>query len=175
MNYHLDLGVRLNAIRELEQSILEEPIRFYRLKKINELMSARENFRLQFYNHTSLKEPELKYLLSHESISFIKFQEQLISKFSHSNTEFASILQNILDTCEQSHFLDDKQIVEQSKQSLINITKKVQKSSNIMKKYRLRDVKKCQNILEQYIEDNFENKPKSIAPCPSINKAEMNN
>jgi len=164
---NIDIAVRIYTIRELEKSILEEPIRLLRMKKINELMNARENLRLQFYTPL-ITDKEIRFMLAKESFEFIQFQENLITKFGSSNAEFCTCLQNILDTCKQCEFMDNKLTIKQANKTLTNISERLKKSSNIMKYYRLRNVKKCKNILDQYTKENIENKSRSIGCCTDL-------
>ena len=74
-----------------------------------------------------------------------------------SNTEFTSNLQSILDTCEQCEFLNSKAIISTAKETLgfLSLTT-ARESKNIMKNYRLRQLKKCKTILNQYSEEIIE-------------------
>lgn len=150
-----DLKVRISVIRDMEKNILQEPIRRNRLKKLNELFCARDNLRLQFYN-TTLKELDLKTLLEQEALLFIKFQEKLITHFGCSNTEFGVNVRSIMETCKQCEEMGLNTIRAQAKLTLSNVSNKLNESSNIMKTYRLRYLKRCQTILEQNSEKILE-------------------
>ena len=168
-----DLQNRISVIEDLESQILKEPVRFLRLKKINELMSARDNLRLQFYTE-HIQDYELLNLLKDEAQSYILFLATLTTRFGKSNTEFTSNLQSIIDTCEQCKFLNSKGIISTAKETLgfLSLTT-ARESKNIMKNYRLRQLKKCKTILNQYSEEIIENKARSVDCCTGLDKEEM--
>lgn len=150
-----DLKVRISIIRDMEKNILQEPVRRNRLKKLNELFCARNNLRLQFYN-TTLKELDIKTMLEQEAILFIKFQEKLITHFGCPNSEFGVNVRSIMETCKHCEEMGLNTIRAQAKLTLSNISNKLNESSNIMKTYRLRYLKRCQTILEQNTEEILE-------------------
>ena len=150
-----DLKVRISIIRDMEKNILQEPIRRNRLKKLNELFCARNNLRLQFYN-TTLKKLDIKTMIEQEAILFIKFQEKLITHFGCCNSEFGVNVQSIMETCNQCEEIGLNTIRAQAKLTLSSISNKLNESSNIMKTYRLRYLKRCQTILEQNSEEILE-------------------
>ena len=150
-----DLKVRISIIRDMEKNILQEPIRRNILKKLNELFCARNNLRLQFYN-TTLKELDIKTMIEQEAILFIKFQEKLITHFGCCNSEFGVNVRSIMETCNQCEEMGLNTIRAQAKLTLSNISNKLDESSNIMKTYRLRYLKRCQTILEQNSEEILE-------------------
>lgn len=140
----------------MEKDILQETNRRIRIKKLNELFSARDNLRLQFYS-SGIKELDIKTILEQEALLFIKFQEKLITHFGCSNTEFGVNVRAIIDTCKQCEEIGLNTPCSQAKVSLSNISNKLDESSNIMKTYRLRYLKKCQILLEQNLEEVLEN------------------
>ena len=168
-----DLQNRISVIEDLESQILKEPVRFLRLKKINELMSARDNLRLQFYTE-HIQDYELLNLLKDEAQSYILFLATLTTRFGKSNAEFTSNLQSIIDTCEQCKFLNSKGIISTAKETLglLSLTT-ARESKNIMKNYRLRQLKKCKTILNQYSEEIIENKARSVDCCTGLDKEEL--
>ena len=167
-----DLKNRISVIKDLEVQILKEPVRFYRLKKLNTLMSARHNLRLQFYND-HIQDPELLALLESEAKDFIVFQKTLTISFGKSNTEFATTLQSIVDTCKQCEFLNSKNIHSTAQDSVDSIESQLLASNNVMKNYRLRQIQKCKTILSQYSVENIENKTRSIDCCIGLDKEEL--
>lgn len=168
-----DLQNRISAIEDLESQILKEPVRFLRLKKLNELMSARDNLRLQFYNEHIYQDLEMLAILEKEAQDYIFFITSLTTRFSKSNSEFSSHLQSILDTCKQSSFFKSNNIITLSNNALGLISLKTRETKNIMTNYRLRNIQRCQTILEQYSQENIENKARSVASCTGLNKEEI--
>lgn len=168
-----DLKNRISFINDLERQVLQERNRFIRLKKLNKLMSARENLRLQFYTE-HIQDLEILKMLEEEANTYIKFQERFIARFKgRSNVEFETSLQSILDTCSQTQFINNKSIISQAKQSFENIYQTIQDTSNIMKNYRLRNVKRSLFILNQYSEEHIENKTGSLECCTGLNIEEL--
>lgn len=135
-------------------------------------MSARENLRLQYYND-SVQDAEIVRLLNKEATQFIQFQESYLTRHGSSNAEFTKCLSSIINTCKQTEFTDNKPVIAQAKQSFDNISENLQESSNVMKNYRLRGVQRCQLLLEQYSEENIQNKPRSLDCCTGLNNEEM--
>ena len=125
-----DLKTRISVIKDMEKQILNESVRFYRLKLLNELVSARENLRLQF-NSSAKQDSDIFEMLNSESLSFIKFEEDLIIRFGSTTAEFCKNLQFIVDTCEKSENLDTPKIVEQANKSLTNIFNHVKNKKSI--------------------------------------------
>ena len=168
-----DLQNRIFAIENLESQILKEPVRFLRLKKLNELMSARDNLRLQYYTEHN-QDYELLNLLKDEAQSYIMFLATLTARFGKSNTEFTSNLQSILDTCEQCQFLNSKSIISTAQETLgfLSLTT-ARESKSIMKNYRLRQLQKCKTILNQYSEEIIKNKARSVDCCTGLDKEEF--
>ena len=93
--FKTDLKIRITIINDLEKEVLQEPNRVLRRKKLSELMSARHNLRLQFYND-SIQDATIQNMLSDEATTFIKFQEKLLTQFGCSNAEFGSCLNKII-------------------------------------------------------------------------------
>ncbi|MBE5736266.1 MAG: hypothetical protein E7356_02775 [Clostridiales bacterium] len=172
MSIKQDLENRISVIEDLEQQILQEPVRYYRLKKSNELLSARHNLRMQFYTE-HITDSEILEMLENEAKNFVLFQATLTTRFGKSNSEFASNLQSVLDTCEQSKFLNSKDIISIAQETLGYISLTTRQSKNIMKKYRLRQLQKCKTILSQYSQENIENKARSLDCCTGLNKDEL--
>ena len=142
------------------------------LKKLNELMSARDNLRLQFYTE-HIQDYELLNLLKDEVQSYIMFLATLTTRFGKSNTEFASNLQSILDTCEQCKFLNSKGIISTAQETLGYISLTTRESKNIMKHYRLKQIQRCKKILRQYSKEFVENKARSLDCCTELDKEEL--
>ena len=113
-------------------------------------------------------------MLETEAKDYISFQGELTTRFGKSNTEFTSNLQSIIDTCEQCKFLNSKGIISTAKETLgfLSLTT-ARESKNIMKNYRLRQLKKCKTILNQYSEEIIENKARSVDCCTGLDKEEM--
>lgn len=170
--YKIDLGIRLDVIRDLERKTLQQPNRLIRRKLFSQLMSARENLRLQYYNN-SVQDAEIISLLNKEATSFIQFQENYLNRHGSSNAEFAKCLSSIMDTCKQTQFTDNTTIITQAQQSFDNISQHLQNSSNIMRDYRLRNVKRCQSILNQHFKETITNKPRSLDVCTGLDKEEL--
>lgn len=172
MSIKQDLENRISVIEDLKVQIVKEPVRFRRLKKLNELMSARDNLRLQFYND-HIQDSEILVMLENEAKNFIMFQETLISRFNESNTEFASHLQSIIDTCKQCEFMNSQDIHSTAQDSLEWIEFRVKDSKNIMTNYRLRNIQRCKTMLNQYTEEKIENRTRSVDSCTGLNKEEI--
>jgi hypothetical protein len=173
MSIKQDLENRMSAIENLEHQILQEAVRFRRLKKLNELMSARDNLRLQFYNEHIYQDLEMLAMLEKEAQDYIFFITSLTTKFSKSNSEFSSHLQSILDTCEQGNFFKSNNIITLSNNALGLISLKTRETKNIMTNYRLRNIQRCKMILNQYSQENIENKARSVDCCTDLHKEEM--
>lgn len=171
--YKIDLGIRIDIIRDLERKTLQQPNRLIRRKLFSQLMSARENLRLQYYNENSFQDPEILAILSKEAKSFIQFQEKYLTRHGSSNSEFATCLSAILNTCEQTQNIDRVSIINQAEQSFYHISEQLQNSSNIMKNYRLRNLERCKTILNTYSHNNIENKSRSLDCCTGLNKEEL--
>lgn len=167
-----NLKVRITIIEDLEKEVLQEPNRVLRRKKLSELMSARHNLRLQYYND-NIQDASIQNMLSNEATTFIKFQEKLLTQFGSSNAEFGTCLKAIMDTCEQSSTIGNTAPIEESKKSLYRLSESISHSSNIMKNYRLRGIKRCQILLDQYSLENINNVPRSLDCCADLNKEEM--
>lgn len=167
-----DLINRISVIDDLEVQILKEPIRLLRSKKINELLSARHNLRMQFYTK-HIKDSETLEMLENEAKKFILFLTTLTTRFNKSNTEFAYNLQSILDTCNQCEFMNSKGLISIAQDSLECIELETNESNNIMKNYRLRSLQRCKTILNQYSKENIENKTRSMDCCTELDKEEL--
>ena len=167
-----DLEKRIEVIEDLKKQVLKEPIRYLRSKKLNKLLSARENLRLQFYNQ-NFQDLDIQTMLENEAKNFILFQATLTTRFGKSNTEFSSHLQSILDTCKQCQFLNSKGIISIAQDSLDCIGFNINESKNIMKNYRLRQLRKCKAILKQYSQKSIENKTRSVDCCTGLDKEEL--
>ena len=167
-----DLKTRIAIIKNLEHQILQEPIRFHRLKKLNQLMFARDNLRLQFYTE-HVKDMDMLTMLETEAKDYISFQGELTTRFGKSNTEFSYNLQSILDTCEQTKFLNSQSIITTSHDTLERIDSKTRESKNIMTNYRLRQITRCRTLLNQFAKENIENKPRSLDCCTDLNADEI--
>ena len=172
MDIKQDLEKRIEVIEDIEQQILKEPVRYLRSKKLNFLLSARENLRLQFYNN-HFQDSDIITMLENEAKNFILFQATLTTRFGKSNTEFASHLQSIINTCKQCEFLNSKGIISTAQETLGYISLTTRESKNIMKNYRLRQLQKCKTILNQYSQENIENKARSVDCCTGLNKDEL--
>ena len=171
--YKIDLGIRIDIIRDLERKTLQQPNRLIRRKLFSQLMSARENLRLQYYNENSFQDPEILAILTKEAKSFIQFQEKYLTRHGSSNAEFAICLRTILDTCKQTQLCNKKEIITQAKQSFTNIYHTTRNSSNTMFNYRLHNIERCQFILNQYTEENIDAKARSLDCCTGLNKEEL--
>ena len=170
--FKTDLKIRITIINDLEKEVLQEPNRVLRRKKLSELMSARHNLRLQFYND-SIQDATIQNMLSDEATTFIKFQEKLLTQFGCSNAEFGSCLSSIMNTCEQSASIGNTTPIEESKKSLYRLSENIFHSSNIMKNYRLRGIKRCQILLDQYSLEQIKNTSRSLDCCTGLDKEEM--
>ena len=167
-----DLKTRISVIKDMEKQILNESVRFYRLKLLNELISARENLRLQF-NSSAKQDSDIFEMLNNESLSFIKFEEDLTIRFGSTTAEFCKNLQFIVDTCEKSENLDTPKIVEQANKSLTNIFNHVKNKKSIEKNYRLKCITICKMLLLQFSDEKVENKPRAINACTELDKKEL--
>ena len=170
--YKIDLGIRIDIIGDLERKALQQPNRLIRRKLFSQLMSARENLRLQYYND-SVQDAEIITLLSKEAKSFIQFQEKYLTRHGNSNAEFATCLRSILDTCNQTQNIDRESIINQAEQSFNHISEQLQNSSNIMKNYRLRNLERCKTILNTYSHNKIESKARSLDCCTGLDKEEL--
>ncbi len=170
MSLKQDLENRLSVIQELEHQILQESVRFLRMKKLNQLMSARENLILQFYNDNIIQNTDILKMLENEAQDYIFFITSLTTKFSKSNTEFSFHLQSILNTCEHCKSLNTKKIISTANDALAYISLHTRENKNIMTSYRLRNLQRCKTLLNQYAEKKIDNRARSLDACVGLDK-----